>query len=125
MTLAPPIYDLTLLLDTAAEEDVRAKIVADVEQQIRAEGELLRHDDWGVRALAYPIDHKTDAEYHLFQMHAKPPLLAELNRTLGITDGVVRFRTIKLKPGTPDVPELPAARRPEGEPVAAVAEPVA
>ncbi len=124
MTLPPPIYDLTLLLDTSAEDAVRAKIVADTEQAIRGGGELLRHDPWGVRALAYPIDHRTDAEYHLFQMHAAPELLAELEHVLHITDGVVRFRIIKLKPGTPDAPDMRATRRPEGEPVAA-AEPAA
>jgi len=123
MTLPPPVYDLVLLLDTAAEPDVRAKIVADTERTIRASGELLRHDEWGDRALAYPIDHRTDAEYHLLQFHATPELLAALNHVLHITDGVVRFRIIKLKPGTPEAPDLPAARRAEGEAVAAPAEP--
>ncbi len=124
MTLPPATYDLVLLLDPAAEEATRSKIVSDVEQTIRDAGELLRHDPWGDRALAYPIDHRTTAEYHLFQMHATPALLADLNHTLHITDGVVRFRVIKLKPGTPDAPDLHAGRRPEGEPVVA-AEPAA
>jgi small subunit ribosomal protein S6 len=124
MTLPPPVYDLTLLLDSSADDAARAKIVADVETAIRGGGELLRHDSWGDRALAYPINHQTSAEYHLFQMHATPALLADLNHTLHITDGVVRFRVIKLKPGTPEAPDLRASRRPEGEPVAA-AEPAA
>jgi small subunit ribosomal protein S6 len=119
MTLPPPIFDLVLLLDPSAEETARRKIVADTEQTIRGGGELLRHDEWGDRALAYPINHRTDAEYHLFQFHATPPLLAGLNHTLHITDGVVRFRIIKLDPGTPEAPDLRTARRPEGEPVAA------
>ena len=125
MTLPPPVYDLVLLLDPSAEEADRRKIVADVEQSIRNGGELLRHDEWGDRALAYPIDHRTDAEYHLFQLHATPALLAELNHTLHITDGVVRFRVIKLKPGTPDAPDLRASRPPQAEPVVAAAEPAA
>ena len=119
MTLPPPVYDLDLLLDTSAEEPCAPKIVADIEQAIRGGGELLRHDTWGDRALAYPIDHRTSAEYHLFQLHATPALLAELNHTLHITDGVVRFRIIKLKPGTPEAPDLRASRPPVGEPVAA------
>ncbi len=119
MTLPPPVYDLVLLLDPSAEEAARGKIVSDVEQTIRGAGELLRHDSWGDRALAYPIDHRTSAEYHLFQMHATPALLADLNHSLHITDGVVRFRVIKLKPGTPDAPDLRASRPSAGEPVAA------
>jgi small subunit ribosomal protein S6 len=86
---------------------VRAKIVADVREAIAAKGELERHDEWGERALAYPIDHKTTAEYHLFQFHApQVELIAELNRTLRITDGVIRFRINKLKPGTPAAPDM-------------------
>jgi small subunit ribosomal protein S6 len=123
MTPPAPVYDLVLLLDTSAEESLRAKVLADVQQAISVGGEQLRHDDWGVRALAYPIDHRTDAEYHLLQFHATAELLERLHRTLRITDGIVRFRIVKLKPGTPDAPEMGAPRR-EAEP-AAVGEPAA
>src|SRR5580693_9437653 len=107
MTLPATTYDLVLLLDLQAEAPVRAKIVADVREAIAAKGELERYDEWGERALAYPIDHKTTAEYHLFQFHASEvELIAELSRTLHITDGVVRFRINKLKPGTPAAPDM-------------------
>jgi small subunit ribosomal protein S6 len=107
MTLPAATYDLVLMLDLQAEEPVRAKIVADTRAAIEAKGELTRHDEWGERALAYPIDHKTSAEYHLLQFHASQvELVAELNRTLHITDGVIRFRINKLKPGTPEAPEM-------------------
>jgi ribosomal protein S6 len=96
-----------LLLDPSAEQPVRAKIIADVLGAISAGGELTRHDEWGERALTYPIDHKTSAEYHLFQFHAaSPELLGGLSRTLSITDGIIRFRTVKLKPGTPPAPDV-------------------
>jgi small subunit ribosomal protein S6 len=114
MTLPATTYDLVLMLDLQAEESVRAKIVADVRAAIVAKGELERHDEWGERALAYPIDHKTTAEYHLLQFHASQvELIAELNRTLHITDGVIRFRINKLKPGTPAAPDM----RPGAAPV--------
>jgi small subunit ribosomal protein S6 len=121
MTPPPAVYDLMLLLDPAAEDAARAKILSDVSTMITGTGEQLRHDDWGARAMAYPIDHKTDAEYHLFQFHGAPALLNELDRTLRITDGIIRFRIIKLRPGTPDPPEVRATRRAEAEPVAAAA----
>ncbi len=104
-----PTYDLVLLLDPQVEEPVRAKILADTRDAIAAAGELTREDDWGDRALAYPIERKTDAEYHLLQFHAgKPELLSQLDRTLRITDGVMRFRIVQLKPGTPDAPDMRA-----------------
>lgn len=117
MTLPAPTYDLVLLLDPQAEEPVRVKIVADAREAIDAKGELIHHDEWGERALAYPIDHKATAEYHLLQFHAtNVELIAELNRTLSITDGVIRFRINKLKPGTPDAPDMsPGATPPARE----------
>jgi small subunit ribosomal protein S6 len=125
MTLPAPIYDLVLLLDPQAEPDARAKIVADTRASIEAQGELVNYDEWGERALAYPIDRHANAEYHLLQFHVgNVELLPELKRTLKITDGVLRFRVIKLKPGVPEAPDMAAApptRRPEaaaGDPAA-------
>jgi ribosomal protein S6 len=109
MTLPAPTYDLVLLLDAEAEEPARAKILADAREAIAAQGELLRDDDWGDRALTYPIAHKTTAKYHLLQFHAgSPELLNGLDRTLRISDEVVRFRIVKLKPGTPEAPDMSA-----------------
>ncbi len=126
MTLPAPTYDLVVLLDPQAEESTRAKIVADAVAAVQAQGELLRHDEWGERALAYPIERKASAEYHLLQFHATDAeLLNGLDRSLRITDGVLRFRIIKLKPGVPDAPDMPSssppARRVETEPPAAPA----
>jgi small subunit ribosomal protein S6 len=110
MTLPAPTYDLVLLLDSEAEPEARAKILADTRKAIVAQGELVREDDWGSRALTYPVERKANAEYHLLQFHASTPeLLGELNRTLRITDGIMRFRIVKLKPGTPAAPDMGGA----------------
>ncbi|HEX2703337.1 MAG TPA: 30S ribosomal protein S6 [Solirubrobacteraceae bacterium] len=122
MPVARPIYDLVLLLDLAAAEDVRAKALADTRAQIEASGELVLEQSWGTRALAYPIDHRDQAEYHLLQLHGDGPLIEALERNLRIADGVLRHRIIKLAPGTPSPPDngaraasapIPAAAPPE------------
>jgi small subunit ribosomal protein S6 len=99
-----------LLLDTSAPEDQRKKILSDVETMVSTSGTVVGNHDWGTRALAYEIRHRGDAEYHLLQFHGPAELLANLHRTLRITDGVVRFRIIKLAPGTPAPPEPRAER---------------
>ena len=114
MTLAPPVYDLVLMLDPAAEESVRTQILSDTREAIAGRGTPVGEQDWGQRTMAYPIDHATDAVYHLFQFNAPRELLEHLERTLRITDGVVRHRIIKLAPGTP-APDSQMVRRPEGE----------
>ena len=113
MTLPAPIYDLVMLLDPDAEETTRAKLVADARAAIEAQGEFLRHNAWGNRALSYPIERRNVAEYHLLQFHAHTPaLLSTLDRSLRIADEVLRFRIVKLKPGTPDAPDMHAAPAP-------------
>jgi small subunit ribosomal protein S6 len=119
MAAPAPLYDLMLLLDTSAPDEQRAKILSDVESMVSSTGEIVGNHDWGVRALAYEIDHRSDAEYHLMQFHGPAELLGNLQRTLRITDGVVRFRIIKLAPGTPAPPEAPRPERPEAPPVEA------
>jgi small subunit ribosomal protein S6 len=118
MAAPDPLYDLILLLDPAAPDEQRAKILADVQDAIGRDGEVVGTHDWGTRTMAYEIRHKADAEYHLLQFKATATLLAHLQRTLRITDGVVRFRIVKLAPGTPPPPE-PRAERVEAPPAAA------
>jgi small subunit ribosomal protein S6 len=103
-----PLYDLTLLLSTAAPEEDRAKVLSDVESAISgAGGSIERRDDWGTRPLTYRINHQRDAEYHLLQFTGPPSLLENLSHSLRITDNVLRFRIIKVTPGTPPAPDSP------------------
>jgi small subunit ribosomal protein S6 len=117
-----PLYDLTLLLSTSTEDERRAKIVTDAEAAITAAGgSVSRQDTWGTRPMAYRIDHQADAEYHLLQFTGPPSLLDSLSHTLRIDDGVLRFRIIKVLPGTPPAPDSPppVASTPAPVPVAA------
>lgn len=115
MAKLPPIYDLMLLLSTSVDDERRARIRADVEQQITdAGGAVELTQEWGTRRLAFEIAHTGDAEYHLLQFTGPPSLVEALSYNLKIADGVLRHRIIKVTPGTPPPPEPTAA-----EPVAA------
>jgi small subunit ribosomal protein S6 len=114
MAAAKPLYDLVLMLDASADDARRAEILKSAEDAIAKAGEVVNKQDWGPRAMAYEIGHKKDADYHLLQFHGTPELLSQLDRTLRITDEVIRFRVIKLAPGTPEPPEHRAEPRPGG-----------
>lgn len=106
MAKEPPIYDLMLLLSTSAEDERRAQILTTVESMIQnGSGNIERNDDWGARPLPYRISHQREAEYHLLQFSGPPSLLETLSHDLRITDGVLRFRIIKVLPGQPNPPE--------------------
>jgi small subunit ribosomal protein S6 len=102
-------YDLVLLLDPQAAEDQRNQILDAVESMVDAGGTLMGAYDWGTRRMTFEIDHRPEAEYHIFQFEGGKELLERLDHNLKITDGVLRFRIIRLKPGAPP----PPAPRPE------------
>lgn len=106
MSKDPILYDLVLLLSMKSEDEKRAKVVADVEAAITdAGGTLSRNQDWGQRPTTYKINHEAEAEYHLLQFTGPTALLESLSHSLRIADEVLRFRIIKVVPGTPDAPE--------------------
>ena len=108
MPALPTIYDLVLLLSTSASDDDRAKILSDVESAISAAGGTVeRKQEWGTRPMTYRINHEADAEYHLLQFAGPTSLLESLEHSLRIADEVLRFRIIKVLPGTPPPPDNP------------------
>src|SRR3954453_6043423 len=107
MAPPPPLYDLTVLLDTTAPDDQRTKILSDIESMISGRVEVVGTRDWGARTMAYEIRHKTDAEYHLIQFHGHAELLATLQRPRRLMDGGGRFRITNREPGTPPPPAPP------------------
>ena len=121
MATEPPVYDLVLLLDTQADDERRTELLDNVEAAIEKGGEVVGRHDWGVRPTVYEVQKRPDADYHLFQFHGDNALLEQLDHTLKITDGVLRFRIIKLRAGTPPPPDLgrpppPQPRRPRASP---------
>jgi len=118
MAHEPPVYDLMLLLDPQVDDERREQLLANVQAAIEKGGDVVGRHDWGVRPTVYEVQKRPDADYHLFQFHGGNELLEQLNHTLKITDGVLRFRIIKLREGTPPPPDLgqAAAAAPAGEP---------
>ena len=47
-------------------------------------------EEWGKRRLAYAIDYKTEGHYVLMSFTSDSAFPKELDRVLGITDGILR-----------------------------------
>ena len=108
----PHLYDLMLMLDLNAPEGRGEQILGDVRSMIESSGTLVGEHDWGLRKMSFEIRHRPEAHYELFQFEGDNDLLERLDHMLKITDGVLRFRIIRAKPGV----EPPAAPRPEAGP---------
>ena len=110
MATEAPLYDLILLLDNTIEQERRDTILANVEDAVDRAGEIVGRHDWGVRPTVYEVRKQSEADYHLLQFRGPTSLLEQLDHNLKITDGILRFRIVKLRPGTPAPPDLrPAA----------------
>ena len=88
-------YELLYIIDVDKSEEETAEIVAKFKALIEANGTLSEHDEWGKRKLAYLINDEEDGYYVLYNHTCEAGFPAELERVLGITDGVLRSMVIK------------------------------
>jgi small subunit ribosomal protein S6 len=56
----------------------------------------VNEENWGLRKLAYPIDHKTTGFYQLFEFSAPGELISKLETEFRRDEKVMRFLTISL-----------------------------
>jgi len=106
-------YEIMLLLDPELAEERGNEIIQRIRDSVEgAKGTWDGHEPWGRRRLAFEIDHKGEAVYHLLLFSADPDTLAEITRVLKITDGVMRhgaYRRVKGSTSTKAPAPLPVA----------------
>jgi small subunit ribosomal protein S6 len=98
---APREYELVLMLDPQLDAPARDALAQEARGQIEAGGSLKEENSWGLRKMAYEINHRTEANYRWMRFEATSELLDSLDHNLKIADGVLRFRIFKVEPGAP------------------------
>ena len=81
-----------VLSDTQMKEAVAkyTKLITD------AGGEIVYEEDWGLKQLAYPIQHKTSGFYYLIEFKASPEFVASLEIQYKRDERILRFLTVAL-----------------------------
>jgi len=100
-SMATENYELILMLDPQAEDDAREKVAADAKSKLEGKGEIKHEANWGMRKMAYEIDKRGEADYRFYRFTGPIELLDELNHSLRITDGVLRFRIFTVDEDSP------------------------
>ena len=89
------------MLDAGQDAPARDALAQQARAQIEGGGTLKHENNWGLRKLAYEIAQRNEADYRWFRFEAAPELLEEIDHSLKITDGVLRFRIFKVDPEAP------------------------
>ncbi|MCP4460802.1 MAG: 30S ribosomal protein S6, partial [Cytophagales bacterium] len=87
------VFILTPVLSEAQMKDTAAKFMKVL---TNAKSEIVNEESWGLRKLAYPIDHKTTGFYHLVEFRANPEVIAALEQEYRRDEKVMRFLTVAL-----------------------------
>jgi small subunit ribosomal protein S6 len=84
-------YELMLVLrPDVADDKAQSVIDRTTRQLVAAGGQIIKVAPWGRRRLAYQIDRYREGSYHIVLFEAPPEALGEMERTLQITEEVLR-----------------------------------
>lgn len=93
-------YELMLVLRPDAPDERAAAVIDRTTRHVVASGgQIIKVAPWGRRRLAYPIDRYRDGSYHIVVFEAPAEAIVELERSLQITEDVLRHLVTRaIKP---------------------------
>lgn len=93
-------YELMLVLKPDAPDERAAAVIDRTTRHVVASGgQIIKVAPWGRRRLAYPIDRYRDGSYHIVVFEAPAEAIVELERSLQITEDVLRHLVTRaIKP---------------------------
>ena len=83
-------YEVVYIIDAALSEETVAATVEKFKTLAEQHCSAVEVEEWGKRRLAYAINYKTEGYYVLMSFTSGPEFPKELDRVLGITDGILR-----------------------------------
>ena len=83
-------YELMYIINPNLSEEETAAVVEKFKALVEQNGTLEEMEEMGKRKLAYDINYISEGYYVLIKFSSAPDFPAELDRILGITDGVIR-----------------------------------
>jgi len=94
-------YELGFILNPEVSEEQTRAILDRVEQVVaNHNGEVVRVNQWGRRRLGYPIQRHRDGFYVFIDMILTPETVIELERTLKVSEEVLRHLIKRRDPKT-------------------------
>jgi small subunit ribosomal protein S6 len=82
---------MLVLKPDAPDERASAVIDRTTRYVVASGGQIVKVAPWGRRRLAYPIDRYREGSYHIVVFESPAEAIAELERSLQITEDVLRY----------------------------------
>jgi small subunit ribosomal protein S6 len=90
-------YELMYILEPTLDEEATKALIGQIEEFMGKQGvNIEATDPWGKRRLAYKIGRHSEGFYVLSRLKAEADAVSELERRLRVTDGVLRFLTVRV-----------------------------
>jgi len=96
MAKASEKYEVMYIIDPTLGEEATAAVVERFKTLVEQNGTLDELVEMGKKKLAYAINDQNEGYYVLMKFTSGPELPAEVDRVLGITEGIMR-RLITLR----------------------------
>ena len=87
------VFIATPVLSEAQMKEAVAKYVNLIKSN---GGEIVCEEDWGLKQLAYPIQHKTSGFYYLIEFKADPQFINTLEVQYHRDERIIRYITVAL-----------------------------
>jgi small subunit ribosomal protein S6 len=90
-------YETVFILTPVLSDDQVKEAVKKFEDFLTSKGgEIIWKEDWGLKKLAYPIQHKKTGFYHLVEFKLDPEAVKDLDLTFRRDERVMRHLIVKL-----------------------------
>lgn len=90
-------YETVFILNPVLSDEQIKETVKKYEEFLVSRGaEMVAKEDWGLRKLAYPIQHKKSGFYHLFEYKAPGEVIEPLELEFRRDERMMRYLTVKL-----------------------------
>ena len=92
-------YELGFILNPEVSEEQTSAILERIQKIVNNhDGQVVKVNQWGRRRLAYPIEHHRDGYYVFIDMILTPETVIELDRTLKVSEEVMRHLVKRRDP---------------------------
>lgn len=85
-------YEIMYILKASLNEEDRTAQIKRLEQRLTDNGaQVVKTNEWGLRTLAYEINHETKGYYVVLKINAPKEALDEFSRLTRIDPNVIRY----------------------------------